>query len=169
MPIRPAQPTDARGIAEAHVAAWRCAYRNLLPDTVLDNLSVERGTNVWKERLTQGTRQGLVFEQDGGILGFVTYAASRDDDADPERVGEIRAIYLHPRAWRKGYGSALAEAAMEVLKDQGFSEVTLWVLEGNERGRAFYAALGFEPDGAQKVEVREDGVELHEVRYHRLL
>jgi len=39
--IRPATPEDARAIAEVHVASWRYAYRGLLPDDVLDRLSVE--------------------------------------------------------------------------------------------------------------------------------
>jgi ribosomal protein S18 acetylase RimI-like enzyme len=86
-----------------------------------------------------------------------------------DSCGEIYAIYLDPREWRKGYGLALVKAAMEALKAQGFSEVTLWVLDKNERGIGFYEAMGFRADGAGKVEKRRNGVESYEVRYRRYL
>lgn len=39
--VRPADEADAPAIAAVHVSAWRTAYRRLLPDEVLDQLSVE--------------------------------------------------------------------------------------------------------------------------------
>jgi hypothetical protein len=51
MLIRAAQIEDAKQIAEVHVASWRAAYRGILPDSMLDNLSVEKRTELWQERL----------------------------------------------------------------------------------------------------------------------
>ena len=39
--IRQARLTDARAIAEAHVAGWRQGYRGLLPEDYLSALSVD--------------------------------------------------------------------------------------------------------------------------------
>lgn len=169
MQVRQARQSDARGIAEIHVASWQSAYRGIIPDSFLDNLSVESRERVWETALAEGTDQVLVFEQVGRLIGFASFGPSRDDDSDRERVGEIYAIYLDPGEWRKGYGLALVEAAMETLKAQGFSEVTLWVLDKNERGIGFYEAMGFRADGVGKVGRRRDEVESHEVRYRRYL
>lgn len=164
MVVREARVSDARRIAEIHADAWKCVYRGMLPDRVLDSLSVERGERNWEAKLTDGTDEVLVVEREGRVIGFAAFGARRDDDAD-DRTGEIYAIYLEPGEWRAGYGSALAKAAMTSLQERGFSEVTLWVLEANQAARRFYEAMRFEVDGATKVDRRRDGTELHEVRY----
>jgi ribosomal protein S18 acetylase RimI-like enzyme len=167
MPIRRAEPSDANGIAEVKVASWKSAYRGILPDSLLDNLSVEHNESRWRARIIEHTSQVLVFEQNDRIIGFVAFGASRDEDADQERVGEVYAIYLEPREWRRGHGSSLVGAAIESLQEEGYAEVTLWILHNNERGIKFYEVVGFEADEAAKVVTRKDGTELHQVRYRR--
>ena len=167
MSIRPANPSDARSIAEVNVASWRSAYRGLLPDSVLDNLSVEDKADRMRARIIEHTIQVLVLEQNSAIIGFVTFGASRDRDADQERVGEIYAVYLGPGNWRKGHGSALVNAAIASLQGAGYTEVTLWALYNNQRAAQFYQAVGFEAEGATKEETRADGTKLYEVRYRR--
>ena len=167
MLIRRAEPSDARGIAEVKVASWKSAYRGILPDSLLDNLSVEDNEVRWRARIVEHTSKVLVLEQNGRVIGFVASGASRDEDVDQKRVGEIVAIYLEPKDWRRGHGSALVDAAIESLQKEEYTEVTLWVLRDNERGIKFYEAVGFEADGAAKVVTRKDGTKLPEVRYRR--
>lgn len=169
MPIRRAIPSDARAIAEVQVASWKAAYRGLIPGTLLDHLQVALREERWTEILADATKQAFVFEQGGRIVGFAGIDASTDADADKKQVGEIRAIYLAPNEWRKGYGKQLVDAAITSLQSQGFTEVTLWVLHNNQRAIKFYESLGFQPDGATKIDTRENNVELHEVRYRRTL
>lgn len=150
--VRRAVESDARGIALVHVRSWRVAYRGILPDEVLDGLSVDQRERGWRDRLAErdGRAFTLVPDADGAVAGFCTVATpSRDKDAAP-RVAEIEAIYVVPDAWRGGIGTALLDAALEELRARGYQEATLWVLAENERARAFYAACGFEPDGAEK-------------------
>ena len=169
MPIRKAEPRDARGIAEVTVAAWRVAYRGLLPDSLLDNLSVEDRENRWRLRISEYIWQTLVLEQRGCVIGFVAFGASHGEGTNQGRGGEIFAIYLSPEEWGRGHGSALMDAALRSLREGGYTEVTLWVLDGNERGKGFYEAMGFEADGGTKVEVRKDGTEMREARYRRVI
>ena len=72
-----------------------------------------------------------------------------------------------PGAWSTGVGSALMGAALDHLRAQGFRQVTLWVLEGNGRGRTFYERWGFTDDGSRHVE--EIGAPVTELRYSRAL
>jgi hypothetical protein len=49
--IRQAEPSDAGGIAAVQVAAWQSAYRGLMPDHVLDGLSVQEAEQRWRQRI----------------------------------------------------------------------------------------------------------------------
>lgn len=165
--VRPAQLEDARRIAEVHVASWQTAYRGILPDKMLDNLSVENREENWQTWLVQTKGHVLVLEVDGQVEGFVMCGGTRDKDVNRQQVGEIYAIYLHPESWRRGYGRALVGAAKEVLVQDGFSELLLWVLGGNEPAKRFYERVGFKADGVTKVEFEPDGTELFECRYRQ--
>jgi ribosomal protein S18 acetylase RimI-like enzyme len=162
--VREAREGDARPVAEVHVASWRAAYRGLLPDELLASLSVEERTERWQEWLRGGVGM-IVLERDEAVMGFAAFGPARDGDAD---VGEVYAIYLDPREWGRGSGRALMDAAVARLRESGFDEAVLWVLETNERARRFYGAGGWRTDGATKVDIRR-GFELPEVRYRREL
>lgn len=165
--IRVAQLADAHRIAEVHVASWQTAYRGILPDKMLDNLSVENRQENWQTWLVQTKGHVLVLEVAGQVQGFVMFGATRDKDVNRQEVGEIYAIYLHPDSWGHGYGRALVEATKEMLHQNGFSELLLWVLEGNEPAKRFYERVGFKADGVTKVEFEPDGTELFECRYRQ--
>ncbi|HET8616410.1 MAG TPA: GNAT family N-acetyltransferase [Actinomycetales bacterium] len=168
--VRAARPEDADGIAHVHVAAWRVGYRGLLPGAFLSGLSVEQRTSRWQAILAQPSEppaQTLLAERDGSVVGFASVGPARDEGAGAT-TGELWAIYVHPDHWRSGAGHALHERAMEVLRDAGRTDATLWVLAGNERAAAFYARHGWAPDGATKTDWRDD-VRLDELRYRRSL
>lgn len=163
--IRRAEPSDAREIAEVHIAAWRWAYRGLLPEATLAQLSVEDIEARWQKRLLGSRREVLVRTQDEKVVGFVGYGPTHDEGADPEAVGEIYVLYVVPQAWRRGHGSALLREAMGRLRGKGHTEVVLWVLHNNEQAIAFYEAAGFGVDGARQVKERADGTRMTVARY----
>jgi ribosomal protein S18 acetylase RimI-like enzyme len=72
-------------------------------------------------------------------------AFDRSRDAGTKStVGEIWALYVLPEHWGKGAGLALWDGAREGLKEEGCTQVTLWVLLRNERALRFYEqAAGF--------------------------
>lgn len=82
-------------------------------------------------------------------------------------TGEVSLIYLSPDEVGKGVGRALFAYAVEDLRQRGYAQAVLWVLEGNGRARKFYEAAGWTPDGRHKSEKRPGAV-LHEVRYQIL-
>jgi ribosomal protein S18 acetylase RimI-like enzyme len=142
-----------------HVRSWQVAYRGLLPDQLLDELSVRAREQTWRETLAgragEHASAVTVAVRAGTIAGFCAVVTpSRDDDAASgmaDGVAEIAALYVDPPAWRSGAGRALMQAALASLRAAGWREVTLWVLAANQRALAFYAASGFEPDGAAKM------------------
>lgn len=167
MKVRLAEGADAKAIAQVHVASWQSAYRGILPDKLLDNLSVENRAKNWQAWLAQSRGQTLVLEVGGQVVGFVMCGPTRDRDVDGKKVGEIYAIYLHPDVWGHGFGRRLVEKVKALFRQEGYSELLLWVLADNEAAIQFYEKVGFEADGATKVEIETDGTQLHECRYRQ--
>jgi ribosomal protein S18 acetylase RimI-like enzyme len=168
MLIRPAQPVDAAAIAAVNIASWRAAYRGVLSADLLDNMSWADIKQRWEKRFANAAERMFVVEQSARIIGYVICGGSRDADALPH-VGEIYGLYLLPGEWGQGYGRQLMATAQNSLREQGFSEVTLWVLHQNERAQTFYLAAGFKADGVDKRETRFNNVVFHQKRYRRLL
>jgi GNAT superfamily N-acetyltransferase len=174
--VRPARPGDAAGIAGAQVGGWLAAYRGVVPDHVLDDMSVDRATEHWRGRLVEGLPGMWVCEladrrgEEGlGVVGFVYLGATHDEDVDAGQVGEVYALYVVPSHWRQGHGRALMELATQQLRAQGYSEATLWVLRDNRIGRGFYEALGWEWDGGEQSKEWRPGIFFDLVRYRRTL
>jgi ribosomal protein S18 acetylase RimI-like enzyme len=153
-----AVPDDAAAIASVHVRAWQVAYRGLMPDEVLDGLSVEQREEMWRQVMTGEEDTAVYIALDGrAVVGFCAVAApSRDDDAG-DGVAEIAAINVDPEVWRTGVGQALMDHALAELRADGWRWVTLWVLAENQQARDFYARFGLAPDGAEMT--YEDGGE----------
>lgn len=165
MTIRTATIDDARAIAEAHVDAWRSAYRDILPDATLAALSVDDRASMWQRVAGAGTSIVLVVQSDAGIEGFASAGPARGNDLDHERVGEIAAIYLRERSWSRGDGRRMFERASGLLRKRGFVEMIVWVLEANERGRRFYERMGMTLEEDAETFFESDGRRFREVRY----
>lgn len=169
MSIRRAVPSDAEGIAIVQVAAWQSAYRGLLPDDVLDRLSLDESKRRWQERIAQPWGHVFVAGQADRIVGFAACGYTDDEDVDRESAGEIYVMYVHPEHWRRGHGTALLQEALDRLRSDGFQEAILWVLRGNEPAIAFYERAGFRADGASALKCRTDGSLMPVVRYRQRL
>jgi GNAT superfamily N-acetyltransferase len=166
--LREAEHADARAIADMHVRAWQSAYRDLMPDEFLGSLSVDRGEQGWQRYLAHDEPRTWVAERDGAIVGFSSAGATRDGDVDANVVGELWAINLVEEVWGCGLGATLFATAVDHLRARGYSEATLWVLDGNARARRFYEKHGWHFDGAEKDDDRRTFV-LHELRYRAAL
>lgn len=62
-------------------------------------------------------------------------------------VGELRQIHVRPERWRRGIGSALHRASVEVWRSVPVSSARVDVWSRNDRARAFYASHSWRPDG----------------------
>jgi len=166
--IRPAIPFDAPAIARIHVETWQAAYRGQIPDALLDGLDVAQRSVTWAERLQKKSPTTFVAEEEKEIIGFGSLMPCHDNGADPKQNGDIVALYVLPKHWRRGAGRLLTTYAFTAAREAGYSVISLWVLTSNTPSRKFYEAMGFAPDGATKLENRH-GAELHETRYRRSL
>jgi GNAT superfamily N-acetyltransferase len=173
--IREASIDDAEAVARVDVDSHVAAYRPLFGETYLEGGSPERMAERWRLLLAQdpsvayGKEHWFVAvdaQAADGVIGYIGVGPSRDDDA--MGLGEVRALYVHPDAWRQGAGRQLLDAGLAALREDGFEEAMLWVLEDNAQGRAFYAKQGWSLDEARRTLQREDA-SFGEVRYRRRL
>jgi len=163
--IRRATPSDAKEIATIHVETWKDAYKGLIPNDYLQSLSVADKAKKWHEMLSDENDQtiylvGLLNDE---ISGWASLCKCRDEDTK-ENWGELGGIYIHPSAQNKGLGSILMKEGLSILKNDGYTQATLWVLTTNISTREFYEAKGWRLEGKTKIDPR-DGFELHEIRY----
>lgn len=107
-------------------------------------------------------------------VGFAILGPERGEDdprgeplpGPPDRdQAELYAIYVRPAWWGTGAGRALLQRALALAAEDGYADISLWVLEGNARGRRFYDRAGFQPTGESAVLTWLGG--LTEVRYRR--
>lgn len=164
--FRPAHVDDIREIVDVHIRSWQAAYRDLLPSEFLDGLSltVERRVTYLSNALREGRLQIWVALLDGVIVGWSSFAATRDAD-EPPGTGELWSLYLLENVWSAGLGRGLWLASRAQLRASGFTSATVWVLKDNQRAVRFYEAAGFvaEPHSEKTSEV--GGVPLPQLRY----
>jgi RimJ/RimL family protein N-acetyltransferase len=150
---------DAPSIATVYVRSWQGAYPGLIPQPYLDALTPEDRVAMWEAELAAWPQTGTIVllgpsapeGEEGPITGFVSFSPTRDDDADPATVGELRTIYLDPTVFGTGGSDLLMTAALVALRGAAFASATLWALETNARARRFYERRGWRPDGATKL------------------
>jgi ribosomal protein S18 acetylase RimI-like enzyme len=167
--VRPAAPRDAKAIAEIHVATWQAAYQGLIPDDFLKAMTVEKRLGYWREAIEFSDPQILVALDADKVIGFVGFDRSRDAGTK-STVGEIWALYITPEHWRQGAGLALWDGARDGLKEEGCTQVTLWVLVANERALQFYEqAAGFKREMPSLRTTAFGSTKLEEIRLKRAI
>jgi ribosomal protein S18 acetylase RimI-like enzyme len=84
---------------------------------------------------------GLVAELDGRIAGYLLYNFSYDTDK-AIRLLHVLDLYVHDSARRHGAGRALMQAAAQICREAGGSELFWVVYSHNRLAFAFYESLG---------------------------
>jgi GNAT superfamily N-acetyltransferase len=167
--IRTAEGTDLRAVAGIHVSCWNVAYRGILPDPVVDSLTVEGSLRRW-ERWCRGPGVRLrVAERDGTTVGFCRLCPARDIERPPAGFAEVTHLYVSPRVAGSGVGHALFTESLALAHDARYEGLLLWVLERNDVARRFYEAHGMGFDGGRRSEPEWLGEGVFEVRYRREL
>ncbi|MCM3609839.1 GNAT family N-acetyltransferase [Planococcus sp. MERTA32b] len=139
MKIRKATLADAKGIARVHVDSWIATYRNIVPDTYLDQLSYEAREQLWTENL-KAENNFVAENDDREIIGFADGGKERTGKY-AKLQGELYSIYILPEYQGKGIGRSLMKRVVQHLKANGQNSMLVWVLEENP-SRAFYEKMG---------------------------
>lgn len=164
MHIRPASAADISAAAAIKVESWRQAYRGLVPDAVLDAMTVDTVRAQWLGVAVEDFAASVLVAESGqGIDGYAISGPVRDRAGDFE--GQLHALYLRPARVRAGIGTALFRAASDRLARLGFDDFLLWVFEANTPARGFYERQGGALIPGARVVTDIDGALLPEVAY----
>lgn len=140
--IRRARLTDASGIAAVHVATWRSAYANVLPDDYLASLSIRRLAQQYEHgiRLGMGLHVASCYGEPGAppVLGFSSSSRCRENSLGE---GEVETLYVLDDYRERGLGGRLLRASAKHLALLGCRSAYAWVLSENP-SRFFYQHLG---------------------------
>ena len=163
--IRRALPTDARAIAEAHVQSWRETYPGIVPEDVIQGMSVDECAKMWGARLLEvpgPSRFTFVADFAGrGVVGFASGGALRKGQGADYEVpstlseiydGELFAIYLIQEQQRTGIGRSLFRAVTQELGRLGHRSMLVRVLKDNPT-KGFYERMGGKMVGEKKVKI----------------
>jgi GNAT superfamily N-acetyltransferase len=145
--IRLATDADVLAMAKVHIVSWRETYPGLLPDAMLERLSIARGAIRWQRMLDRpGAWGGLVAfvaEQQGSVVGYGSCSEQRTEVLhDRGFTGEIGELYVLRSAQRQSAGFGLMKAMAGALLDRGHLTMSLWVVAENKAARRFYERLG---------------------------
>ena len=137
--IRPARLGDEGDIASVHDAAWREAYRGVIPGRELERMIARRGPAWWRLAIARRTPL-LVLEFSDSVVGYVSYGRNRVPSLG--YGGEIFELYLAPECQGCGFGRRMFEAARKDLVGHGYGTLVVWALADNARAIGFYRRLG---------------------------
>lgn len=161
--VRAATLDDAPAIAHIRVETWRWAYRGIVPDEILDGLTVEAGVENWRRTIETAADNGrsvwVALDPDDEVVGYAAVGPEREGSELAR--GEVYALYVHPTRQGRGAGRALMAVGTHWLSDRGLIPVQVWVLADNP-SRRFYQRLGGQLCGQREITL---GIPLGEVAY----
>lgn len=161
--IRDAAVGDAARLAHIFVAAWRCGYRGVVADAVIDALDVGSWTATFAELLRSPEFRTVVWCSDSGeALGFARFGP--DLESPHPQAGYLASLYVDPPAGGKGIGGALLDHAGAEMTAAGLTRQALWVFAGNHRARQLYERAGFTLTGGRRTDPRWGAEQLHYAR-----
>ena len=159
MELRPLAPGEERAVSRVYALSWKTAYRGIVPDSFLNELPEDR----WVPLLSPpSTLQSLALWEGDACIGTAAVAPARAEER--HGFGELVSLYVLPAYWSRGCGRLLLHAALDLLRQSGYKECYLWVLEQNGRARGFYERNGFSPTG-ESMEQEVGGAKLTELCY----
>ena len=176
--VRPARPEDAGEIARIQVATWRVAYRRMLPRHVLDSLDEAWIAERWSAAVEQPPspkhRVLVAVEQaeQSYLVGFAASGPADEQALAPEEpplpaddVAAVTDLLVEPRWGRRGHGSRLLAASVDLWREDAFSWAVAWAYDGDAATRKFLTSAGWAPDGAGRALDVEDML-VYQLRLH---
>jgi GNAT superfamily N-acetyltransferase len=163
--VRPARSADAGEIARLQLATWRVAYRRMLPRHVLESLDEAYLQRGWQQAIDappsprhhvlvaieQGEQSYLVGFAAIGPVDEQALAPTEPPGALGADVAAVTDLLVEPRWGRRGHGSRLLAASVDLWRQDGFASAVAWAYDGDSATRKFLSSAGWEPDGATRA------------------
>ena len=156
-------------VARVQLATWHEAYASLLPAAALE-LRVEDVEAAWAQAVSSPPspyHRVLVAVDGTEVVGFAACEPATDDDVEG-RAGELSALLVEPRWGRRGHGSRLLAAAVDLWREESVEVAVTWVFEADAVVAGFLESAGWGPETVGRG-LDADGTEVLQRRWHTAL
>lgn len=149
--VRTATTADLDSLVDIFRACWLTSYKEILPDSVREEMTVEKARQMWELSVApHPERTTFVIEVDGTVVGVARVGS----DVSNSARGHLFSLYVHPNSAGRGLGKILLRHALASLRENRFEEITLWVFKNNAPTRKLYSSLGFLETGQERIDER---------------
>lgn len=148
MRIRQGNIQDAMALSHLLAKVWRVAYRDIFPQTFLDNIQDDGWVAGFEQGLANPEATTLVAEENGKIIGMIAFGKGRD--AERQEQAEIYAMNVQPEYQGQQIGSRLMGEALTLLGEQ---RIYLKVAMKNVPAQQFYIKNGF--SNSEQIQMRQ--------------
>lgn len=152
--IRYAALNDAGSISAIYQQSTQQAYQDVMPEAGIYSCLLGRLEPFWARKLAlppSKEQRILVAEYEDQVLGFVDVgAAIYPEEVMSEDTGELHFLFIAPDFMGHGLGKRLLERAVELLREDEYNRVILWVFSKNLQARYFYEREGWSTDGIER-------------------
>jgi len=149
--VKEASSEDLTTIIAIFLACWNESYRDLLPQHVREEMTLTKARELWLPAVENNSeRETFIAFVDDVPVGVARFGRSIDD---PVR-GHLFSLYIHPKYAGKGLGNALLAQVIAKLKEQNFTEISLWVFKENLSAQGLYNRNGFRATGQERTDER---------------
>jgi GNAT superfamily N-acetyltransferase len=176
--VRPARPEDAGDIARIQLSTWRTAYRRMFPPHILAGLAEADLAEAWTAAIVDAPSERhrvlIAVEQAEANTEIVGFAAAGPADEQalapeepslPDGTAAVTDLLVEPRWGRRGHGSRLLSAAVDLWREDGFTHAVAWAYDQDKAMQKFLGSAGWEPDGAGRALDVEDML-VPQLRFH---
>ena len=135
MTIRPAVAGDSEGIARVHFEAVRGTASASYPPEVIESWGRppdDSRRELFRATIAGGEELVVVAETDGAVVGFGSIVPA---------LQELRAVYVDPRAGRRGVGGHIVAELERLARARRLPELHL---VASLNAEAFYTRHGYE-------------------------
>jgi ribosomal protein S18 acetylase RimI-like enzyme len=141
-------PDDLDEIADLHTRSRTEYHRGFVPEqTLTDPAHAARHREAFDHYLRSADHTFRCAWTGELLAGFALIGPTSFADPDPRVTSELHSLYVDPDRFRQGIGTRLHDACVRALQVLPATGARLWVMDYNERARAFYARQGWEFDG----------------------
>ena len=161
--FRSPEPEDAAAFLDFFNAV-RAETDFLLSSSLDPELTVEEERAWIESSLGSSAQLRIVCEIDGLIAGNCQIAFKPNAK---NRHRASLAIALRQKYWGRGIGAALFTELFAAARARGVTQLELDYIEGNERGKALYEKMGFQPWGELPDGIRQPDGSMRKLIYMR--
>ncbi|MDQ3052366.1 MAG: GNAT family N-acetyltransferase [Actinomycetota bacterium] len=180
--VRPARRHEAGEVARIQRTSWARAGTSVIPSSVLDRLVSDEVVSRWAATIEAPPTAGhhvLVAREQETIVGLVAFGPAEDSDPSRENgsearaagesdngpTGEIATLLVEPRWGRRGHGSRLLAATVDMARADGVAQLITWIPENDVSAHTFFDSAGWREAGWVRT-LDADGTPLREICLH---